>query len=231
MPDNCAVAAETSLLNHFLREPLSLQEANYISASNGWWHPGAGTAPAEIGSLMDLYGVENHTVLNADLMNLAEELQAGHGVIVGVNSAELWQQGVLGELRNWLIENLGLDTAAYTQADHAVVVTGMDFSDPEQPMVILNDSGRPDGAGAAYPLDRFMDAWQNSGFYYTATDGALPAEHARGLGALDVGDYLGIGTSIVVGATTGNIGLAVEAGSMVERVAHSIDWDSVLKSI
>ena len=55
MPDNCAVAAETSLINQFLAEDLSLHEANYISMSNGWWAPGSGTHPAEIGNLMDCY--------------------------------------------------------------------------------------------------------------------------------------------------------------------------------
>jgi len=231
MPDNCAVAAETSLINQFLAEDLSLHEANYISMSNGWWAPGSGTHPAEIGNLMDCYGIPNHTVMNADITDLARELQQGHGIIVGVNSGELWSQGILAELRSWLIENLGLDNAAFTQADHAVVVTGMDFSDPGNPLVILNDSGMPDGAGAAYPLDRFMDAWENSGFFYTATDVSLPPDQARGLGGFDVGDFLGLGTSFVVGAMTGSQDIAVVAGTLVDHVADQIDWDSILRSI
>jgi len=231
MPDNCAVAAETSLINQFLPHDLSLDEANYISMSNGWWAPGSGTQPSEIGNLMDLCGIPNHTVMNADITDLAKELQSGHGIIVGVNSAELWDQGILGELRSWLIENLGLDSAAFTQADHAVVVTGMDFTDPDHPLVILNDSGSPEGAGAAYPLEKFMDAWENSGFYYTATDVSLPADQARGLGSLDVGDFLGLGTSFLVGAMTGSPDIAVAAGTLVDQIADNIDWDGVLQSI
>ena len=169
--------------------------------------------------------------MNADITDLARELQQGHGIIVGVNSGELWSQGILAELRSWLIENLGLDNAAFTQADHAVVVTGMDFSDPGNPLVILNDSGMPDGAGAAYPLDRFMDAWENSGFFYTATDVSLPPDQARGLGGFDVGDFLGLGTSFVVGAMTGSQDIAVVAGTLVDHVADQIDWDSILRSI
>lgn len=231
MPDNCAVAAETSLINQFLPQDLSLHDANYISMSNGWWAPGSGTDPSEIGNLMDLCGIPNHTVMNADITDLAKELQSGHGVIVGVNSAELWDEGVLGDLKNWLIKDLGLDSSAFTQADHAVVVTGMDFSNPDHPMVVLNDSGTPNGAGAEYPLDKFMDAWENSGFYYTATDVSLPPDQAMGLGSLDVGEFLGIGTSFLVSGMTGSSDLAVVAGTLVDNFADTIDWDSVLRSI
>lgn len=230
MPDNCAVAAETSLINQFLPDGVSLEEANYISMSNGWWEPGSGTQPSEIGNLMDLFGIPNHTVMNAEIGDLIGELQVGHGVIVGVNSAELWEQGVLGELRNWLIENLGLDSAAFTQADHAVVVTGMDFSDPDHPMVFLNDSGTPDGAGAAYPLEKFADAWENSGFYYTATDVSLPAGQARGLDRFDAGEFLGL-SSKVVSPITGSPSIEAEAGMFVDLIADNVDWDTVLKSI
>ena len=215
-PDNCAVAAETSLINQF--HPLSLDDANYVSMSNGWWEPGSGTDPSEIGNLMDIHGIPNHTVMDASITDLAQELQAGHGIIVGVNSAELWDQGLLAELKNWLIEALGLDSSAFTHADHAVVVTGMDFSDPEHPMVILNDSGTPDGAGAAYPLDKFKDAWENSGFYYTATDISLPADQVHGLGNFDVGAFLDIGSTLGI-------------GEIVDAIADNIDWDSILRSI
>ena len=37
-----------------------------------------------------------------------------------------------------------------------------DRSDPEHPMVILNDSGHVNGQGAMVPLDEFVDAWDDS---------------------------------------------------------------------
>lgn len=67
-------------------------------------------------------------------------------------------------------------------------------------MVIINDSGHPDGAGAAYPLDQFMDAWENSGFYYTATDGSLPVNDLENINALDF-------TKWIVGGTVAGIAL------------------------
>ena len=47
-----------------------------------------------------------------------------------------------------------------TVADHAVEVIGFDYSDPNNPMVILNDSGTPDGCGELVPLDVFVNAWE-----------------------------------------------------------------------
>lgn len=50
-------------------------------------------------------------------------------------------------------------------ADHAVQVTGIDMSNPDQPMVILNDPGAANGGGAMVPVDAFVDAWEDSGCF------------------------------------------------------------------
>lgn len=171
--DCCAVVAEMSILNQFGIH-LNQQEAMYISASHGWYQPGVGTCPADIGNMMDLYGIPNHTVQHATIQDLAAELKQGHGVIVGVRGDQLWQGDAQANFWNFFKSAFGLDTPEFSPADHAVVVTGIDVSDPDNPMVILNDSGTPDGQAKAYPLDRFMDAWENSDFYYTATDQPLP---------------------------------------------------------
>ena len=46
-----------------------------------------------------------------------------------------------------------------TRADHAVQVIGIDRTDPACPMVVLNDSGTPNGCGELVPLDVFENAW------------------------------------------------------------------------
>lgn len=227
MNDNCAVAAETSIINQFLVNDISLQDANYISASNGWWEPGAGTHPDEIGNMMDLYNIPNHTVMNASIDQLAYELQEGHGVIVGVNSSELWDSGLLHELKQFLMDAFGWDDSEFTGADHAVTVTGIDMSDPDNPMVIINDSGNPNGAAARYPLDQFMDAWENSGFYYTATDIPIPdPEHPSpsSLG-IDLGDLLGIGTTLYTGDPIMGEIVNLTVDSLVEA-----DWENILRA-
>ncbi|WPX40845.1 hypothetical protein QET93_001850 [Akkermansia sp. N21116] len=160
-PDSCAVVAEMSLINQF-GYGLDQDQACYISFSNGWYQPGAGTSLSDIGNMMDMYHIPNHSVQNATLGDLARELQAGHGIIVGIDSDQLWDQGPLNDLKIALCKGLGLDSSQFMPADHAVVVTGIDASDPNNPMVILNDSGSPDGQAIHYPLDKFMDAWENS---------------------------------------------------------------------
>lgn len=221
--DNCAVAAETSLINQFVDTPLSLDEANYISYSNGWWQPGDGTQMDEIGNLMDLRGIPNHTVTDASVEQLVAELQNGNGVIVGVNSHELWDEGILNDLKQFFYEAFGLDNPDFNPANHAVVVTGIDLSDPNHPMAILNDSGTPNGAAARYPLDQFVDAWDNSGFFYTATDIPIPDQTSPSDLGIDLGDLLGLGTTILTGDPfTGElVNLGVDAISEIE-------WEQLL---
>ena len=174
--DNCAVVAETSIINQFHPDlNLDQETAAYISATNGWYQPGGGTSPDVIGNMMDSFGISSHTNTNATASDLAWELQQGHGIIVGVNSSELWETGPFADIKHEICKAFGLDNQIWNPADHAVTVTGIDKSDPENPMVVINDSGVPDGAGVKYPLDKFIDAWENSGCYYVATDDPLPS--------------------------------------------------------
>jgi hypothetical protein len=221
--DNCAVAAEASIINQFIGGGLSLDDASYISASNGWYEPGMGTDASEIGNLMDLSGIPNHSVMNGTMEQLAYELQQGHGVIVGVNADELWDMGILNDIKQFFLDAFGLDNV--NPANHAVTVTGVDLSDPDNPMVIINDSGAPNGAAVRYPLEQFNDAWENSGFYYTATDVPIPNSPYDSPSSLgfDVGDFLGLGTTIITGDPL--------VGELVNMVADEIDWDSLLTSI
>ncbi len=230
-PDNCAVAAETSILNQFGID-LSQEDACYISASHGWYQPGEGTSPDEVGNLMDLYNIPNHRVMNATVQDLAAELRQGHGVIVGVRSDQLWDTGSAGEFWNWLCKASGLDTPEFSPADHAVVVTGINTSDPSNPMVILNDSGDPNGQAHSYPLDRFMDAWQNSDFYYTATDQALPS----GMQGVESLPFWSMFASAAVGTytflETGDLNSAVAAGCAAgSLVENFFSDDSVIANL
>ena len=168
-PDDCAVAAQTSIINQYLEHPISEKEAVYDAWSNGWYAPGEGTLPENVGTLFDLYGIPNHRVEGASIEQLAAELQAGHRIVVGVNSDDLWSANN-PEFSHWLKDNLGIDTPA----NHALCVTGINMNDPDHPMVVLNDSGVENGAANMYPLDQFMDAWGHGNFFYVATDAPPP---------------------------------------------------------
>ena len=224
-PDNCAVMAEMGIIHQFGMD-ITQDEANYISAENGWYNPGSGTSMNDIGNMMDLYGISNHSCHGASVADLARELQQGHGVIVGVNSDQLWEQGPLAEIWHAICKALGFDTPEFMPANHAITVTGIDVSDPANPMVIINDSGHPEGAAARYPMARFIDAWDNSGFYYTATDNPLPDNDMESISNLDFTEWLGIGAGVGAGigvfSVTGELTTAFETGVAVEQTVTEV---------
>lgn len=172
--DNCAPTAEGMIIRQFGYDCDQDQFA-YISAANGWYNPGEGTSAEDIGRMMDAFGIENHSVEHAGVADLVNELASGHGVVVTVNSDQLWSSGPLHSLLHSVTQLLGLDSSENLPADHALCVTGFDFSDPAHPQVLLNDSGHPDGQAASYPLEKFVDAWENGDFHYVATDDPLPS--------------------------------------------------------
>ena len=223
--DSCAVAAEASLIRQFGFD-ITEGQAAYISAQHGWYQPGGGTSPDVIGNMMDLYDIDNHTVMNASLSDLAQELSQGHGVIVGVRSDQLWNQGAGFELKNIICKAFGFDTSEYQPADHAIVVTGIDLSDPDNPMVLIIDSGVPNGTAQAYPLARFMDAWENSNFYYTATNDALPSMtgdlNSPEWGDIDWGQWIGVGVGALTFLETGSVELSIAAGAATNGVLDQL---------
>ncbi len=219
-PDTCAVCCELSIINQFGHD-LTQEQAAYISSENGWYHTG-GTYPEDIGKLMELHDIPNHTVYNATVANLMHELQAGHGVIIGVNAEELGSEP-LEQLMHAIRSASGLDNSLDTPANHAVVVTGIDVSDPENIEVIINDPGRPTGEGARYPLNQFKDAWENSNFYYTATDIPMPGADVQALGSIDVSSGMSGIVGLLTLLDTGDVATATAAGAFTHAVCNFIE--------
>jgi hypothetical protein len=127
--------------------------------------PGAGTQPHDVGKLLELHGVGVHRYQHASIFHLAQELAEGRKVIVGVDAKELWESNsVLEEIR---------DALGFAEANHAVVVSGIDTSDPDHIRVLVSDPGTGQ-AIAAYPLEQFLDAWRDSDFFLVATNDPAP---------------------------------------------------------
>jgi len=158
-PFTCAVVCQQMILRQF---GIDVSEAQlvYDATSNGWLTD-QGTSAADMGKLLEHYGVPVHQGFGNGVESIAGEIAMGRKVIVAVDSGEIWKQD--GFFEDWMNPN---------GADHAVVVTGLDLSDPSHPKVVLNDPGDPMGAGKAYPLEDFLDAWRDSGYLYVATDHA-----------------------------------------------------------
>ena len=111
---------------------------------------GQGTDPADISLLLAHYNIQSTTTDATGIDALEQALSNGKGVIVGVNGETLWNS----------------PDGQRDQADHAVVVTGIDTKNG---IVHLNDSGTPDGRDEQVPLSTFMKAWKTSDYQMTIT--------------------------------------------------------------
>lgn len=166
--DTCAIKSQQIILNDFLSPENQVTEQQLVdwSIANGLYQ-GGGTNPSDVGKILQAGGVPCTQKVDANIFDLTNELAQGHKIIIGVDSGELWEPG----LKEWFE-----DIFAGDNADHALIVAGIDNTDPNNPKVLLTDPGSGDTC-KPYPLDQFMDAWQDSGCFMVSTD-VSPAEFA-----------------------------------------------------
>ena len=161
--DTCAIKSQQLILNEFGIAVTEDQLVQY-SSERGWYN-GNGTAMEDVGKILADAGIPCTQSVDANIYDIANELAQGHKVIVAVDSGELWDNGIL----DWLKDIFLGDTP-----DHALIVAGIDMTDPNNPMVILTDPGTGQPA-QPYPLDQFMDAWGDSQNFMVSTDVPTPA--------------------------------------------------------
>jgi hypothetical protein len=163
--DTCAIRCQEFVLEQFTGMPFDEAALVQEARDAGWYAPGGGTSMEDVGNLLEHHGIAVNRYEGATVFHLANELAQGHKVIVGVDSGELWGEHPILES---LEDKLGI-----AGADHAVVVSGIDTSDPDHVQVIVSDPGTGEPA-ATYPLDQFVDAWRDSGCYLVATQDPAP---------------------------------------------------------
>jgi len=110
--------------------------------------------------LLQHYGIQSDITSGNTMQGLEGYLSAGHKVIAALNAETIW--------------NYPQGQGQRTQADHAVVVTGVDTAGN---VVHLNDSGTPDGRDEQIPMDTFTHAWSTS-------DNLLIVTRATGYGTV-----------------------------------------------
>jgi hypothetical protein len=162
---NCTAAVQYCILQAFGIEATEA-EVTQLALEQGWLTESGGSF-SDLGKVLEYYGVETHSNVNGTIEDVIAELCQGHAVIVPVDAGELWADTFLERLWEWMEDVLGIP-------DHVVWITGVDMSDPDNPQVIVNDTGAPDGAGQRYPLSEFIDAWEDHNFAYIATNEAPP---------------------------------------------------------
>lgn len=150
--NRCAIYAQKFVIEEYTGTEVDIEELCDIAEENGWFTEDGGTRGDCIDKLLDHYGVPNETSYNNTIEDLTESLNEGHRIIVAVDADEYWS---------------GENDPIYAPdgSNHAIEVIGIDNSDPENPTVIVNDSGTEGGAGLEIPLETFMDAWEDGGNY------------------------------------------------------------------
>lgn len=165
--DTCAIKAQQLILNEF-NIPCTEDELVQYSIEHGWYD-GHGTSMDDVGKLLIDGGVPCTQQSNANAFDLMNELAQGHKIIVGVDSAELVKNDtLLDKLSNWFNDFFNGNTP-----DHALIVAGIDTTDPNNIQVIVTDPGTGD-YHKAYPIEQFMDAWSDSECFMVSTDVSVP---------------------------------------------------------
>ena len=147
--DTCAIAAQLSILSSLAGGAPSEEEAAAVAQELGIYVSGEGTRRADLGRLLQHYGVATDGPRSASVEDLARGLASGQRVLVAVNANQLWktQRDAAGNV-----------VPQIPPEGHAVWVSGIDCQDGEW-TVIVNDPGRPDGAMHPVALADFLAAW------------------------------------------------------------------------
>lgn len=117
------------------------------------------------------------------MQELSDELKQGHKVMVAVDADELWSAGQDPMVDDLLNDYPGLPGQ---DANHEVQVVDIEGANTDNPVVVLNDPGSPNGQGVKVPADEFMNMFADSGNYAViATGHRIEKGEPVLLGALD----------------------------------------------
>lgn len=145
----CALYSQKFVIEELTGQEIDIEELADLAEENGWFDESSGTPLLNMDKVLDYYGIDNDMSFHNDIEQLEDCLNAGGKVIVAVDADEIWY---------------GENDSIFTPGEgpnHAVQVIGIDRTDADNPMVILNDSGNPDGCGELVPMDVFLDAWED----------------------------------------------------------------------
>ncbi len=163
-PYSCAVKSQELILKMF-GQNISEEQLSNEAILHNWYDPASGTPLNCIGNLLELHGVDVDAKVEANVYDLMLQLAQGHQVIVTVDSNELLNPGLMSDFCDLLNPN---------GVNHAIVVTGVDTTNPDDIRILVTDPGT--GEAASYPVEQFKDAWEDSTFHMVHTTSA-PLQH------------------------------------------------------
>lgn len=149
--NRCALYSQKFVIEELSpdHKEIDIDDFAQTAEENGWFDEEGGTTFLNMNKMLNYYGIDNEMSFNNDISDIEETLDNGGKVIVSVDSNEIW-----GREDHQLF-------SPESGANHAVEVIGIDRSDPDNPMVILNDSAPSNGKGEMIPLQTFEDAWED----------------------------------------------------------------------
>lgn len=168
---NCGVAVQKMILSAY---GIEVSEAELIlRALADKTLDAGGMAPDDVGLILEYYGIPVEQIYNVSEALLRELLASGHLVIAGIDADEIWA---------WRDKKYDEyeKASSMRDPDHVVWIIGIDDEDPDNPMVIINDSGRADGRGARYPMDVFLRAWDDLNRFCVYTKEPFPTPEPEG---------------------------------------------------
>ncbi len=148
--ERCALYSQKFVIEEFTQNEVHIEELAELAQKNGWYSEGSGTPLLNMDKILQHYGIQSEMSFYNEISDIQRCLESGGRIIAAIDADEIWYG-----------ENDDLFTPC-DGANHAVEVIGMDYTNPDEPMVILNDSGNPNGCGEMVPLDIFLDAWEDS---------------------------------------------------------------------
>lgn len=161
--DTCAIRAQQQILSMF---GIERSESDLVAdaTSHGEYGQGTkGTELSDLGNLLVREGIEIHRFYGATPAHLIAELAQGHKIMVALDSGEIWADHFLTRLKETVEDWLGFENA-----DHAVVVTGID---PHTYEVTISDPG--DGSSMkTISASTFFHAFKDSDYYMVSTASA-----------------------------------------------------------
>lgn len=149
--NSCAITCQELVAEQLLDRDFSEKEMIDFAEKNGWYEASKGTPKSDVGKILEAIGLDVERQENLSITDLMQSLAEDEKVICGVNNLIL-SEPLMAEIP-------GLN------ANHAVEFIGIDFTNPRNPQVILNDPGVENGQGIRHDLDVFMDAWATSNHY------------------------------------------------------------------
>lgn len=186
--DTCAVVSQEFILEELTGQEFDEEQLRDEAMEMGVYTDGGGTTVDNVGDLIEAHGFDVDKTTGNTLEDLSAQLEAGNKVIVGVDGYEIWTNGEHDSDAGFFSDLFGLDK----DANHAVEVIGIDNSDPDHPMVILNDPGHPDGQGMMVDAEVFMNAWNDSDNFMVNTTGEF-------INQGNLGDFAGVGEASLGG--------------------------------